>query len=236
MSNELSAFSAPSFTPALATKPKQDLDRGYAPRLQLVATGNSKVVLEDKAKAGQFVIQDGSEVQVVGENNGKSIVVVLLGKLFKAVDRSGDEVVVNFDPNSDVYQDIAAREAAGGFDSGCMHGPVYLAYCVDAEQFVEISLISKSAKREEGKLDAFVPLSPEQAKELGCEPRQPSLCTLSSRFIDGKKNKWFVFDTKPGPASLQDVEPPANELVQKAVANFYKQAQPEEVEEENRDR
>ena len=236
MSNELSAFSAPSFTPALTTKPKQDLDRGYAPRLQLVATGNSKVVLEDKAKAGQFCIQDGSEVTVVGENKGKEIVIVLLGKIFKAVDRSSDEVVVNFDPTSDVYQDIAKREAAGGFHSGCMHGPVYLAYSVDAEQFVEISLHSKSAKREESKLDAFVPLSPEQAKELGCEPRTPSLATLKSRFIDGKQHKWFVFDTTPGPASLNDVEPPANELVQKAVANFYKQVEAEKVEEENRDR
>lgn len=236
MSNELSAFSAPSFTPALTTKPKQDLDRGYAPRLQLVATGNAKVVLEDKAKAGQFVIQDGSEVTVVGDNNGKEIVVVLLGKIFKAVDRSGDEVIVNFDPNSDVYKDIAQREADGGFHSGCMHGPVYLAYCVNAEQFVEISLHSKSAKREESKLDAFVPLSDEQAEQLGVEARGPSLATLTSRFIDGKQHKWFVFDTKAGPASLEDVEPPANELVQKAVGNFYKQTVAEEVEEENRDR
>lgn len=234
--NQLAAFGAVPFTPAITNKPKQDLDRGYAPRLELVSTGNSKVVLEDKARAGQFVIKDGDEVNVVGDNKGKEVTVVLLGKIFKAVDRSGDEVVVNFDPSSDVYQDIAAREAAGGFDSGCMHGPVYLAYCVDVEQFVEISLISKSAKREESKLDNFVPLGEEQAKALGTSPRGPSLATLKSRFIDGKKHKWFVFDTKAGPDTLDGVEPPAPELVTKACTNFYKQVEAEAVEEEDRAR
>lgn len=239
MSNELAAFGSVPFTPAITNKPKHDLDRGYAPRLQLVSTGNSKVVLEDQAKAGEFVIQDGEDVTVVGEKVGKGVNVVnlvLLGKIYKAVDRSGDEVVVNFDPESDVYKDIAAREAAGGFDSGCMHGPVYLAYCIDAEAFVELGLISKSSKREENKLDQFVPIGEEHAKALGIEARGPSIVTLKSRFIDGKKHKWFVFDTKAGPETLDGVEPPAAELVTKACTNFYKQTLPEEVEEEDRAR
>ncbi len=238
MSNELATFGGSiPFTPALAPAKKgQDLDRGYAPRLQLVSTGNSKIVLEDKAKAGQFVVQDGQDTSVVGAKDGRQITVVVLGKIYKAVDRSGEEVVVNFDPSSEVYQDIAAREASGGFSSGCMHGPVYLCYNVDSELFVEIGLVSKSGKREESKLDAFVPIGPDQAKELGIEPRGPALATLTSRFIDGKQHKWFVFDTKAGPDSLEGVEPPANELVQKALGNFYKQVTDNEVEDEDRSR
>jgi len=232
MSNELSAFSAPSFTPAITTKPKQNLDRGYAPRLQLVATGNSKVVLEDKAKAGDFIIVDGDNCETIG----KSINVVILGKLFKAVDRSGESVVVNFDPASEEYQRIAQAEADGGFESQCMHGPLYLAYNVDTEAFVELYLCSTSAKREEGNLDNYVPIGPEQAKELGMDPRTPSLTTLNSRFVDGKKFKWFVFDTVAGPDSLDGVEPPAAELVNKACLNFYNQAKAEEVEDEDRSR
>ena len=230
--NELSAFAAPSFTPAIATKPKQDLDRGYAPRLQLVATGNAKVVLEDKAKAGEFIIVDGADCT----NLGKVVNVVLLGKLFKAVDNSGDDTIVNFDPKSDEYQSIVAKQKAKGFDSQCMIGPLYLAYNVDNECFVELYLNSKSAQREEGKLDAYVPIGPEQAKELGIEPRTPTLATLKSRFIDGKQYKWFVFDTVAGPASLDGVEPPAAEIVNKACENFYKQAVVEPVEKESRSR
>lgn len=232
MSNSLAAFGSVPFTPAITKKPKLDLDRGYSPRLQLVATGNSKVVMEDKAKTGEFIVVDGEDVQPLG----KEVNVVLLGKLFKAVDRSGDEVVVNFNPESEVYIDIARRQESEGFDSGCMEGPLYLAYCVEAEQFVEIYLNSKSAKREERNLDNFVPIGEEQAKALDMEPRAPTLSTLKSRFINGKRHKWFVFDTKAGPATLDGVEPPAQELVEKACLNFYKQAQEEEVEEEDRSR
>jgi hypothetical protein len=232
MSNELAAFGSVPFAPAITKKPKQDLDRGYAPNLQLVATGNSKVVMEDKAKSGEFIIRDGQDV----ERLGKEVTVVLLGKLFKAVDFGGDETVVNYDPESDVYQDIASRQLKDGINSKCMFGPLYLAYCVNTESFVELYLNSKSGKREESNLDNFVPVGPEQAKELGIEPRGPSLATLKSRFVDGKNHKWFVFDTKAGPETLDGVEPPSPELVEKACVNFYKQAKEEEVEEEDRAR
>lgn len=232
MSNELAAFGSVPFTPAIVKKAKQDLDKGYAPRLQLVATGNSKVVLEDKAKIGEFIIVDGESVTKLG----KEITIVLLGKLFKAVDFSGDEAVVNYDSESDVYQGIAARQESGGIDSGCMYGPLYLGYLVDTESFVELYLNSKSAKREEDNLDNFVPIGVEQAKALDIEPRSARLTTLKSRFIDGARFKWFVFDTKAGPESLKGVKPPTPELVAKACTNFYKQAQPEQVEEESRAR
>lgn len=233
MSNELSAFSAPSFTPALTTKPAQDLDKGYAPNLQLVASGTSKVFTDELAKLGEFIIKDGDSITRLG----KTITVVLLGKIFKAVDRSGEQVVVDYDQTSDVYKDIVARQAKGGYKSKCMHGPVYLAYVVEAEQFGELSLLSNSAKREESNLDGFVPLSPEQAEELGVDPRGPVMTTLESRKVEKGDNTWYVFDTKPGPKALAEgTEPPSNEVVLKAVENFYKQTQPAEKEEESRDR
>jgi hypothetical protein len=231
MSNELAAFGSVPFAPALTNKPKA-LDKGYAPRLQLVATGNSKVVLEDKAKAGEFIVVDGQEC----DRFGKSATVVILGKLFKAVDFSGDKAVANYDPSSEEYVDIAQRQLKGGMASKCMFGPLYLAYHIESEQFVEIFLNSPSGKREEGKLDQFVPVGPEQAKSLDIEPRAPRLATLESRFVEKGQNKWFVFDTKEGPKSLNGVEPPEAELVAKACENFYKQAEVVEPEEEDRAR
>ena len=229
--NELAAFGSIPVAAALATKAPVT-EKNYAPRLQLVATGNSKVVLEDKAKAGEFIVVDGEDV----DRFGKSATVVILGKLFKAVDFSGDKAIANYDPYSEEYADIAERQKKGGMASKCMFGPLYLAYHIESEQFVEIFLNSPSGKREEGKLDAFVPVGPEQAEALGVEPRAPRLASLDVRFVEKGQNKWFVFDTKEGPKSLDGVEPPAPEAVAKACENFYKQAEVETPEEEDRAR
>lgn len=236
MSNELAAFGSASFTPAISTKKKTGVEKGYAPRLQLVSTGNSKVVNDGNARAGDFIVVDGKKFK---DNIGKNATIVLLGKLYKAVDFSGDEVETSFDPESEAYQRIANELAEYGFDSQCMVGALYLGYLVETEQFVELYLNSKSLANEEDNLDEFVPVGPELAEQLGIDPRPPQIASLKSRFIEGKRYSWHVFDTTPGPESLEGVEPPANEIVQQALANFYKQANPDagsDEEESSRER
>lgn len=233
MSNQLSAFNAIPFSPAtLANKPKRNLERGYASRLQLVATGTSGLAMDEKCKVGNYALVDGDEAIDLGND----LTVVPLVRLDKAVDFSGDDVEVAFGVDNPRYVDIAGRSDRDGYDSGCMYGPVYLVFETGTGQFLELFLNSKSTRREDSSLIPFLPVSQEAAAQYDCEPRAPQMVSLSSKKLERGKNKWYVPVVKEGPPSVDIADPPTPEEITTACLNFVKQTEAEKVEEETRSR
>lgn len=236
MSNQLAAFGGIPFSPAALT-PKKDraLERGYAPSLRLIATGTSKLVSEDRFGVGNYAVVDG---QNKTELEDDELLVVPLAKLHKAVDFSEkDETVVAFGEETEEYQRIAGECDEGGYDSGCMYGPLYLFYLVNTSQFVEFYLNSKSAKFEEDSIDSYLPISEEIAEQYGVAARPPQLVTLSAKLVKGKRNQWYVPVVSDGPKSLDGIDPPEAEAVLKACENFVKQAEEsDDTEEGGRER
>lgn len=232
MSNELAAFSSIPFSPAALAKPRQNLDRGYAPRLQLISTGTSGIAMKKQAQVGNFAIVDGDRVEDVGDSH----VIIPLARLDKAVDTSGDSAVVAFGQDNPEFQSIAARCDRDGFDSGCMYGPVFLVFHVGTCQFLEIYLNNKSGRLEAERINTYLPISKEAAEQYGVDARAPAPVSLSSKLIPAKgkrRNSWYVPVAEDGPATLNVETPPSPEELQKACGNFIKQAQ---VEKEDRDR
>lgn len=233
--NSLVAFGSIPFSPAALAKPKQNLDRGWASRLQLVATGSSNLAMEeDKEKrieVGNFAIVDGDNVVDLGN----SVTFIPLTRLDKALDISGstgEPVVVAFGEDNEEYQRIAEQSTVK--DSKCMHGPVDLVFETSTCQFLELFFSNKSGRMEAPKMGPFFPISPESAKAYECEPRAPRAVTMTSKLVKKGTNKWYVPVISDGPKSLNVANPPSQEDITKACNNFMKQAAPPEK--ENRDR
>lgn len=227
MANNLVAFSGIPFSQAALAKPKANPDRGYASRLQLCSKG--KLIDEGKVRPGSFAIIDGDNVVDLG----KEITCIPLVVLDKALDVSGDEVVVAFGKDNPEYQRIA--EASKTADSGCMFGPVFLVFETSTCQFLELFLNNKSGRNEADRIAAYLPISEEAAKEYGVPARAPSAVTVNSKLCKSKNGKWtwFAPECGPGPDNLNVETPPTNESIAKACGDFVKQSI---VEAEDRDR
>ena len=223
--NSLVAFGAIPFSAAALAKPKQNLDRGYASRLQLCSKG--KLVDEGKVRPGSFAVIDGESVIDLG----KAVTVIPLACLDKALDVSGDEVIVAFGEDNPEYKRI--QHQAGSQDSGCMFGPVYLVFETSTCQFLELFFNNKSGRNEAPKLATFLPISAEAAKQYGVEARAPRAATVKSKLVQKGKWSWFAPEVVDGPASLDVETPPSAQDITQACENFAKQAV---VEEEGRDR
>ena len=234
--NQLAAFGSIPFSPAALAKPKQNLDRGYAPRLQLVSTGTSNLAMDKKAEVGNWAIVDGESVVDLGD----SVVVIPLCRLEKAVDFSNSDndigVVSAFGADTEAYIAIQKASDEFGYDSNCMYGPLYLGFCVTTCQFVEYFCNNKSSRNEAPRLDAFLPISAEAAKQYKVEAREPvpvSFCTKKVKGRGKNKNQWYVPVITAHEGELNVENPPVPEDLAKACANFVKQTI---VEEDDRDR
>jgi len=224
-SNSLVAFSGIPFSQAALAKPKQNLDRGYASRLQLCSKG--KLIDEGKVRPGCFAIVDGDNVVDLG----KEVTLIPLACLDKALDVSGEEVVVAFGEDNPEYIRISKESTVQ--DSGCMYGPVYLVFETSTCQFLELFFNNKSGRNEAPKLATFLPISAEAAKAYKVEARAPRAATVKSKLVKKGKWSWFAPEIVDGPATLDVETPPSSEDIVKACENFAKQAI---VEDEDRDR
>lgn len=196
---------------------------GYARRLQLVSKG--KLVDSGQVKPGHYAIVDGDDATDIGDK----VDVIPLAVLDKALDTSGEDVVVAFGRENPVYQEIF--EASKERDSGCMVGPVFLVFERSTGQFFEYFANNKSAVSEAKKIYPFLPVSKAAAKAHGIEPQAPRPLNLSSKYIEKKKYSWFAPVAKASTATFDN--PPSKEALLGAINNFLKQA---EVEEESRER
>jgi hypothetical protein len=158
-------------------------------RLQLVSKG--KYVDSKQVGPGNYaVIIDGDKAQDIGD----TIDILVLARRPKALDMSDvSQVIVSYDKNSDLFQDIAVRSSIK--DSGCQYGVSFLVVERSTGCLYEFFCGSISLRREIPTLSAYMPLSAEQIEARGLkdiEPHGPLPLTLGSRNIQKKRYSWFV--------------------------------------------
>jgi hypothetical protein len=169
-------------------------------RLQLVSKG--KYVDSKQVGPGSYaVIIDGDKAQDLGDK----IDILVLARRPKALDMSDvSQVIVSYDKNSDLFQDIAVR--SGVKDSGCQYGVSFLIIERSTGCLYEFFCGSKSLRREIPTLSAYMPLSAAQIEARGLkevEPHGPLPLTMGSKHIKTARYSWFVPDALYGAASAE---------------------------------
>lgn len=212
--NELVAFGDLPFSDhAIAAKQNPE-PRGYAPRLQLVSKGG--LVDSGTVPPGNFAIVDGDNVTVLG----KSIDCIPLAVIDKALDCSGESVIVAFGRDNEVYKRIA--ETSTEADSGCMFGPCFLVFERSTAQFCELFFNSKSGRRSADKVYPFLPVSKASAKAHGLTAQPPRPLNLTSENVKKGRFSWFVANPAPSVAKFEKT--PTTEAAIAAINTFLQQA------------
>jgi len=122
---------------------------GYIGRIQLFGSKS------DACATGQIGI--GHWGLVLDDNItdlGEQTDLVIVGWRAKALDTSGEALIIDFDPKSDTFADIKGR--SGTRDSGCMFGPEFLVWLPEQEVFATYYMSSKTARREAKKVVSLV--------------------------------------------------------------------------------
>ncbi|HDZ14088.1 hypothetical protein LCGC14_0646460 [marine sediment metagenome] len=117
----------------------------YLGRLQLFGS-KSDAVAEGSISAAHYGLVKDDEITDLGEE----IDVILVGWRPKALDTSGDSLIIDHDANSSVFAEI--KERSGIRDSGCMYGPEFLVWLPEQAVFATYYMSSKTARREAKKV------------------------------------------------------------------------------------
>lgn len=123
------------------------LAAGYLARLQLFGS-KSDACAEGKIGIGRYGIVRDKEIVDLG----KELDAVIVSWRPKALQLEG--FVVSHDPTSDLYKKI--KELSKVKDSRCMHGPEFLLWIPDQDQFVTFHMSSPTARREAEKMEPLV--------------------------------------------------------------------------------
>lgn len=169
----------------------------WLPRLQFCAP-NSDVVKEDKIPKNHYAKILGKHLTDLGE----SIDIIPLERRRKAMDMSGDQMLIVYDPKLVIDEATGKKKATGEFarimekstetNSGCMFGPEFLVYVPQLQEFLTFFMGSASARNESALLTARL-LKP---------------TTLKSQALSNTKYKWTtpaVFECST-PFDLPNVE------------------------------
>lgn len=120
----------------------------YLDRLQFM-TSNS-----EKCKSGEFPINNFARVaSQVYKDLGKEVDAIILAWRPKAVEL-GDSPVTSYDPESEVYLDIAER--SNDQNSGCMYGTEFLLWLPNENVFVTFYATGKTGRKEASHIRQFV--------------------------------------------------------------------------------
>jgi len=141
---------------------------GFLPRLQLMISNSGP------CKSGAFPINHYAVIE--NQNNvdvGKEVDMLVIVWRPKAMDTSGDEIIVSHDETSQLFKDISAKTLEK--NSGCMFGPEYLVYIPSVKKFATFFLGSKSSRREATAMNG----------------RLGKGATLKSRHCESKGFDWY---------------------------------------------
>lgn len=184
-----------------------------------------QVKIEQKGKRG--VIEAGSWSTGKDDNivdHGDEIDVLVLARRAKAVDmRDSEEIVVNYDPKSEEFQEIHAVAKQPGLNN-CMSGPDFLLYHRQSGKFVEFFCVNKSSQRESAKLAAYMPT----VKDGETTPPVP--CTIKSTFVETSKYSWYA--PTVGRCSTPFTDLPTADAFEAAINDFLNPKTEEVVEED----
>ena len=123
------------------------LAANYLSRLQMFGS-KSDACAEGKIGIGRYgIVRDDTIVDL-----GIEIEAVIISWRPKALQLEG--FVTSFEPESDLYKKI--KELSTVKDSGCMHGPEFLLWIPDQDQFVTYHMSSKTARRESKKMEPLI--------------------------------------------------------------------------------
>jgi hypothetical protein len=123
----------------------------FPPRLQLFGA-KSDACAEGKINIGRYGLVEDQEITDVGD----ALDCVILAFRGKAFNKSGEDVIVDYDPNSKIYNEIVTMAQKEGFGSGCMYGLELLLYLPDQDVFATFHFSSKSARRESKKVAPLI--------------------------------------------------------------------------------
>ncbi len=139
----------------------------YLGRLQLFGS-KSDACATGEIGIGHWGLVRGDDItDLSGEDD-----IIIIGWRAKALDTSGDALIIDFDSKSDTFADIKGR--AGTRDSGCMFGPEFLVYLPEQAVFATYYMSSKTARREAKKVVAL----------------EGKAATFKCRLIETPKYKW----------------------------------------------
>ncbi len=210
---------------------------GFLCRLQLFTKGDA--INQGLVPPGTYGIVESKDRII---KLGPSIDVLPLARRPKALDMSDkDAVIVNYDPNSDEFKDIAARSQEP--ESGCQYGTSFLFVERTTGRLLEFFCGSKSTRPIAGDIAVFLPLTQadiDRKKEAGAdigkmEPHGPKPCTLKARLAKSKKGySWHVPDVQS--CSVPFTNLPSSEVVVAEINKFVtaKSGDVETVKEDNR--
>lgn len=178
---------------------------------------------------------------------GKKVDLLLLAVREKCLDFNGEKPLAVYDTSHEefvrifweVYDQDKFENAGGELDEqglpanqvkltqirnsdgsmrGVSHGPSFLVFERSTGEFYELYFSNASGREEAKRMEVFLPLSADEAADLGCEPRNPTPCTLKGKFIDGKKFQWWA------PEVLKCSEPfdnlPPMEVIGAKITSF----------------
>ncbi len=161
----------------------------YLGRLQLFGS-KSDAVAEGRIPAAHYGFVHDDDITDLGEE----VDLVIIGWRAKALDTSGDALIIDFNSKSEIFADIKAR--SGSRDSGCMFGPEFLVYLPEQDVFATYYMSSKTARREAKKV---VPLVGKAA-------------TLKCHLIDPPASKYKWHAPLVFPCSAPMKAPPEDKL------------------------
>jgi hypothetical protein len=148
---------------------------------------------------------------------GKKVDLLLLAVREKCLDMNGEKPLAVYDTSHEefvrifweVYDQDKFEDAGGEYDeqglpanqvkltpirglNGYLHGASFLVFERSTGEFYELYLANGSGREEAKRMEVFLPLSDAEAAELGCDPRNPTPCTLQGKYIDGKQHQWWA--------------------------------------------
>jgi hypothetical protein len=119
----------------------------YLGRVKFCQASSEEVKSGVVPRGGHFVFETDSGVIDLGP----AMQCLPLGGRAKAIDYSGEDVVVNFDPTSDTFQKIAMNCKYG---SRKMAGPEHLLYLPTVKEFAYLYCYNKTLKEVSAKVQA----------------------------------------------------------------------------------
>jgi len=173
---------------------------GFLPRIQFMSS-KAKVVSDGLFPMNHFAL-------IRGSNNvdlGQQVDVFVLSYRFKAIDLSSENMLISYDPKSEMFKDISARSFIQ--NSKCMFGPEFLMFIPSQNAFGTFFLGAKSARMESQSIMAVLK-----------KPDATNWITLLPKKIDSKKyGSWWI---GTGIQCQSEYDLPSSEECDRVVEQF----------------
>jgi len=197
----------------------------FLPRLQLFSKG--KWIDKRKVLPGQYGV-------VVGEDEGVTVYgdkidMFVFAARAKALDRTNPKSsVVNFEDDSDIFKSIEQRsykKLDNNAINPCMFGISFLVWVRDFGLH-EYYCRSKSARGECGKLEPFMPISPQDVNDAVAdgeelEEQEAQAVKIGSRIKETDELSWFIMTIHECTQPITDVDD--QETINAAIIKFLAQ-------------